>query len=93
MNYFELYEIPISFLLDELHIRKKYLALSKKYHPDFYTLESPEKQNEILNLSTINNKAFQILSNFDKRMKYILSEKGYLVEEEKYTLPQLFLMT
>lgn len=92
MNYFELYEMPISFLPDEKLIRTKYLALSKKYHPDFHSSSGPEKQNEMLALSTLSNKAFQTLSDFDKRMKYILKEKGYLEEEEKFTLPQMFLM-
>ncbi|MBC8045644.1 MAG: Fe-S protein assembly co-chaperone HscB [Fimbriimonadaceae bacterium] len=92
MKYFELYEMPVSFLTDEKHLKKKYLELSKKSHPDFYTLESTEKQNEILASSTLNNKAYQTLNDFDKRIKYILSEKGYLVEEEKYVLPQIFLM-
>lgn len=92
MNYFELYDLPLSFLPDEKQIRTKYLELSKKYHPDFYSSASPEKQNEVLELSTQSNKAFQTLSEFDKRMKYILKEKGYLEEEEKFTLPQMFLM-
>lgn len=92
MNYFELYDLPLSFLPDEKQIRLKYLELSKKYHPDFYSSASAEKQNEVLALSTLSNKAFQTLSDFDKRMKYILQEKGYLEEEEKFTLPQTFLM-
>ncbi|MFN0275751.1 MAG: iron-sulfur cluster co-chaperone HscB C-terminal domain-containing protein [Chitinophagales bacterium] len=92
MKFFELYELPVSFLADEQQVKKKYLELSKKFHPDFYTLASSEKQAEILELSTLNTKAYQTLSNFDKRMKYILQEKGFLQEEEKFTLPQLFLM-
>ncbi len=92
MNYFELYELPVNFLLDEKSIKEKYLVLSRKFHPDFYTSATVEKQLEILQLSTENNKAFQTLRNFGKRMKYILMEKGYLLEEEKYSLPQLFLM-
>lgn len=92
MNYFELYKIPVSFLPDEKYIRDRYLSLSRQFHPDFYATASPEKQVEILNLSTENNKAFNILSDFDRRMKYILRETGHLEEEEKFTLPQMFLM-
>lgn len=92
MKFFELYELPVSFLPDAQQVKKIYLRLSKKYHPDFYTLASPEKQHEILELSTLNTKAYQTLSNFDACMKYILQEKGVMQNEEKYTLPQLFLM-
>ncbi|MFI5172345.1 MAG: Fe-S protein assembly co-chaperone HscB [Chitinophagales bacterium] len=92
MNYFEFYKLPVSFLLEEKLVKEKYLILSRKFHPDFFTGASAEKQREILALSTENNKAFQTLKNFDRRMKYILMEKGFLVEEEKYSLAQLFLM-
>lgn len=92
MNYFEFFEIPVSFQLDEAALKKSFYANSKKYHPDFYTLESEEKQMEVLELSTLNNKAYKTLSDFDKRMKYILELKGILGEEGKNQLPQEFLM-
>lgn len=92
MNFFQLYELPMSFLVDEKLIKQKYLTLSRKFHPDFYTGADANKQAEMLALSTQNNKAFQTLSDFDKRIKYILMEKGYLEEEEKFALPQMFLM-
>jgi molecular chaperone HscB len=92
MNYFELYELPISFNPDQDAIKRMFYALSKKYHPDFYINESSEKQDEVLELSTLNNKAFQVLKDPQKRLHYILSLKGQLVEGENYTLPQDFLM-
>lgn len=92
MQYFELYDFPISFLIDEKATKRKFYKLSKQFHPDFYTLESEEKQAEILELSTINNDAYKTLSDFDKRMEYILKEKGVYNEEGKNKVPQDFLM-
>lgn len=92
MNYFELYEIPISFNPDQDIVRQKFYALSKKYHPDFYINESQETQDEVLELSTLNNRAFQVLKDDQKRLHYILELKGQLVEGENYSLPQTFLM-
>lgn len=92
MNYFEFYEIPISFTPDQDVIKQKFYALSKKYHPDFYINESEEKQDEVLEWSTLNNKAFQTLKDDQKRLHYILEIKGQLVEGENYSLPQDFLM-
>lgn len=92
MNYFELYELPLSFRPDEAVLKRKFYELSKKYHPDFYINESDEKQQEILELSTLNNKAFQVLSHPLKRMEYVLQLKGVMAEEEQYQLPQDFLM-
>lgn len=92
MNYFELYELPLSFGLDEAVLKRKFYELSKRFHPDFYINESLEKQAEILELSTLNNKAYQVLSDPSKRIAYILELKGLLTEDESYQLPQDFLM-
>lgn len=92
MNYFELYSLPVSFHPDQNVVKQQFYALSKKYHPDFYINESSEKQQEVLELSTLNNKAFQVLKNPQKVLQYILELKGVISEGENYTLPQSFLM-
>lgn len=92
MNYFEFYDLPIAFNLDPEVLRRQFLKLSKKYHPDFYTLESEEKQEEILALSTTNNEAYKLLKDSEKRIKYILELKGLLGKEIKPELPQSFLL-
>ena len=92
MNYFEFYAVPESFDIDENLVKRKFYELSKTYHPDFYIAEPEEKQQEILELSTLNNKAYQVLSNPQKRLEYILHLHGHALEGEKYQLPQDFLM-
>lgn len=92
MNYFEFYGIPIQFTPDAGVVKSKFYEFSKKYHPDFYANEPEEKQQEVLDLSTLNNKAYQILSNPQKRLKYVLELTGVVEEEENYQLPQSFLM-
>ena len=91
-NYFELYELPLSFRVDNVQLKKKFYELSKRFHPDFYVNESDEKQQEILELSTLNNKAYKVLSDPLKRIEYILSLHNLLAEGDKYVLPQDFLM-
>lgn len=92
MNYFEFYDLPISLHPDQNLIKTKFYALSKQYHPDFYINKSAEEQAEVLELSTLNNKAFQILKDEHKRLNYVLELKNVIVEGENYTLPQDFLM-
>jgi len=91
MKYFEFYNIPESFILDEKAIKAKYYQLSREYHPDFYANEPQEKQQEILQLSTLNTNAYRTLSDADQRMQYILKEHG-LLEEGKNEIPSNFLM-
>ncbi|MCD0488547.1 Fe-S protein assembly co-chaperone HscB [Pedobacter sp. MC2016-14] len=92
MDYFEFYGLPLSFNPDLKLVKQKFYELSKKYHPDFYINELIEKQDEVLELSTLNNKAYQVLSDAQKRLHYILVLKGLLVEGENHLLPQSFLM-
>ncbi|MCC9134865.1 Fe-S protein assembly co-chaperone HscB [Pontibacter silvestris] len=91
MNYFEFYDIPEAFLLDEKALKNKYYQLSREFHPDFYANESEQKQQEILQLSTQNTNAYRTLIDTDLRMQYILKEYG-LLEEGKNELPSDFLM-
>ncbi|WP_316813359.1 Fe-S protein assembly co-chaperone HscB [Pedobacter heparinus] len=92
IDYFGFYGLPLSFNPDPALIKQQFYAWSKKYHPDFYINESAEKQAEVLELSTLNNKAYQVLSDPQKRLHYILELKGLLKEGEHYVLPQSFLM-
>ncbi len=92
MDYFEFYNLPVSFNPDIQLVKLKFYELSKKYHPDFFVNHSQEKQDEVLELSTLNNKAYQVLSDPQKRLHYILELKGVLAEGENYSLPQDFLM-
>ena len=92
MDYFEFYGLSESVEIDTAELKKKFYELSKKYHPDFYAAESAEKQEEVLELATLNNKAYQVLSNPDKRVDYILRQHQLLAEGDKYPLAPDFLM-
>jgi molecular chaperone HscB len=91
MNFFQFFGMAERFFLDEGILRKAFYANSKKYHPDFYTLEPEARQAEVLELSTLNNEAWKTLSDFDNRMKYILELHGLWAEENQQTLPTAFL--
>lgn len=92
MNYFEFYKIPVSFFPDEEELKKIFYLNSKLYHPDFHVNEDHGKQEEILEMSTLNNNAYEVLRDLERRVEYILVLKGHISENEKYTLPQDFLM-
>lgn len=90
-NYFSFYNLPFSLHVNQAELRKKFYDYSRKFHPDFHTQSSSEIQEEILHKSTLNNKAFETLSDRDRRIKYILEYKEQL-EEGQNPIPQEFLM-
>lgn len=94
MTYFEFYDIPVSFQVDEPTLRRVFYQNSKKYHPDFHTQADERQQAEMLEMATLNNEAFQTLSDPDRRMRYVLKINGLLEEEGegKQEMPREFLM-
>jgi molecular chaperone HscB len=92
MNYFELFELPVSFNIDKSKLALKYFELQKKYHPDFFTQATEHEQDQALEISAQLNKALKVLKNETETIKYVLQLKGLLEEEEKYQLPPAFLM-
>ena len=93
MNYFDFFEIPVAFEIDVTALRTAYYKNSKRFHPDFHTLSDETQQAEMLEQSTLNNQAFQTLSDRDKRIRYILQINDMLGDEgNQPALPQEFLM-
>lgn len=92
MNYFQLFEIPETLNPDPAIIKSKFYELSRKYHPDFYTRSSENEQSDILDKAALLNKAYKIFQNKNALIKYVLTEKGLLIEEEKFELAPAFLM-
>lgn len=92
MNYFELFEIPVSLKVDATKLKQQFFILSRKYHPDFFTQENENDQAEALDKSSMVNKAFKVFQHQNETIKYVLHLKGLLEEEEKYQLPPDFLM-
>lgn len=92
INYFEFFDLPVAFDLDQGVLRKRFIINSKKYHPDFHTSASEEEQEEVLEKSTINNQAWKTLLDPLKRMAHVLLIKGVMPEEGQAKIPQEFLM-
>lgn len=92
MNYFELFEIPVSLQIDANELQKKYFELQKKYHPDFFSNADENEQADMLERSSMINKAIKTFKDGDETIKYVLQLKSLLQEEEKYELPPEFLI-
>lgn len=92
MNYFELFDIPLSFKVDQKQLSGKYFELQKKFHPDFFANANEAEQEEMLRQSSEVNKAYNTFKNPNATLQYVLELKGLLQPNEKYDLPPDFLM-
>jgi molecular chaperone HscB len=92
INYFEFFDLPPAVEIDEALLRKRFLLNSKRFHPDFHTLGTPEAQQQALEMASLNNEAWLVLSDADRRIKHLLQLQDALPEEGQQKLPQDFLM-
>jgi molecular chaperone HscB len=92
MNYFELYQIPVSFTPDLSVVKQTYYALIKQYHPDRFTHASAAAQEDALQMAAQNNKAFLVFKDPFRTFEYILQFNNIILPDEQYALPQSFLM-
>lgn len=70
-TYYEILEVERHVSAEEL--KKAYRNLAKKYHPDKYANEILAKQNEVKEIFTQINEAYQVLSNETSRKEYDLT--------------------
>ncbi len=91
-NYFELYNIPVSFHPDPAPVKTRFYELSRQYHPDRYATAGADDMAEALRMAALNNQAYKTLKSPDATMAYILKINNLLEDEEKYSLPPAFLM-
>jgi molecular chaperone HscB len=91
-NYFEFFNIPAAFIIDEKLLKDTYYQNTRQYHPDHFGQENEATQAEMLELSTLNNNAYKTLKDFNRRVHYLLDMHGLVTEGDKHTLPPDFLM-
>jgi molecular chaperone HscB len=92
MNYFELFEIPMQLQVKVNDLRPTFMQLSRRYHPDFFTNDTVEAQEEALEKIAQVNKAWKIFQQPEETIAYVLRLKGLLDEHEKFQLDPTFLM-
>ena len=91
-SYFNFYNLPEGFVLDEAALKRLYYAKSRETHPDFHATTSPENQAEMLRQATRNTDAYRTLADPDQRMAYVLRQHGLLEEAKQEQLPPDFLL-
>ena len=86
MNYFQLFSLPKTFLIDKNILASTYRELQKQYHPDKSVMLSDSERLIAMQKSTEINDAYQTLKNSCLRAQYILSLAGIDIALEQRTL-------
>ena len=92
MDFFALFNIPVSFSLDEAALTSSYYKLSRQWHPDKFSLASSDEQAHAMQMTTDINDGYKTLKGEQSRLRYILELLGSAPEEGKESMPQEFLM-
>lgn len=92
MNYFELFQLPLKPVVDKESVMNRYILLQKQFHPDFNPTGDAQLQDEVLQKSADINKAYKIFLHPDLTIEYFLKTMGILADDEKYKLPNEFLV-
>lgn len=91
-DFFSILGLPKAFFLDHQRLRKNYLDLSRRSHPDHHLHSSASDITALEEMAGLANKAYQVLSDPDQRMVHILQLEGYPLEGSGVQLPADFLM-
>ena len=93
-NYFELFQLPIGFAIDEADLALRHSTIIDKVHPDRFAAKSAMEQRLALQWATFANEAFDALRDPTARARYLLSLNAPELtgDHVRVNLPQTFLM-
>ncbi|MEO8415900.1 MAG: hypothetical protein ABI472_19730 [Ginsengibacter sp.] len=91
MNYFELFEIPVSLSVDTHELQAKYAELRKKYDSEIFKNEEDNTRKEMAEKNEMVTNGYRLLQDPDDTIQYVLEMRCLYNEEESYDLPAAFL--
>lgn len=85
-NYFELFDLPVTFDLDGSDLAKRYHELQRHTHPDKFAAASNQERRLSVQLTALINEAFQTLRDPLRRGRYLLGLHGIDTDDETDTV-------
>ena len=86
MNYFELFNIPVSFDVDLSVLPQTYQQLQRLTHPDKFASGSEQEKLVAIQKNAQVNDAYSILKSPLSRAEYLLSLRGIDLQHEQQTI-------
>ena len=84
-NHFELFGLPVDFIVDGDALAERYRELQRVVHPDRYASASDQEQRLALQQATQVNEAYETLKDPVKRAQYLLGLKGIDMDAQQET--------
>lgn len=75
-NFFQLFNLPVGFELDQVQLGERYRQLQKELHPDRYASASAHEQRLAVQYSALINEAYASLRKTLPRALYLLELSG-----------------
>lgn len=75
-NFFELFEVPVSYHVDLDVVHREYMDIQKQVHPDNYASDSAERKRISMQQTSRVNEAYNTLKDDVMRAAYMLTLKG-----------------
>ncbi len=92
-NAFQIFNMPVSFKIDEAELGQKYFQIQKMVHPDRFASASEAEKRNAQQWSTRLNDAYSILKDPVQRAKLVCALLGAPVDEESSgSIDEEFLM-
>lgn len=85
VDYFTFFGLPRKLNVDVTNLEREFYQLSRKLHPDLYSVADPREQEWSLEQSSLLNDAYRTLKDPIKRTEYLLRLEGVELEEQSKT--------
>lgn len=86
MDYFTLFDLPVSYQIDTASLAARYQDLQRQFHPDKFASRPQAEQLAAVQQSATINQAWQTLRHPLGRAEYLLSLRGFDLASEQHTV-------
>lgn len=80
-NYFQLFDLPTQFAVDQKKLGEQYRTLQRELHPDRFASSPAQEQRLAVQYSALVNEAYDTLRKPLARALYLMAQAGYSEEE------------
>ncbi len=92
-NHFQLFDLPVSFVVNQAKLTQRFQALQRELHPDRFASATAAEKRWSMQAASLVNEAYQNLTKPLSRACYLLELNGICIDEETDTqMDSMFLM-